>query len=123
MYDCQSRSVTMLEEFSPRQFFLKMYLPYFDQFSQGFTPWAPDSRSFAYVSADSAFVQEVRMNPQVLRSLRCALEQQRTGQQSSHQPHMHQNCLHGPYIAVSNVQTVLQRSPGVDAESSEPVGT
>lgn len=28
--------------------------------TQGFTPWAPDSKSFAYVSADAAFVQEVR---------------------------------------------------------------
>lgn len=28
--------------------------------SQGFTPWAPDSKSFAYVSAEAAFVQEVR---------------------------------------------------------------
>lgn len=27
---------------------------------KGFTPWAPDSKSFTYVSAEAAFVQEVR---------------------------------------------------------------
>lgn len=48
----------MLEEFSPRQFFLKMYLPYFDMFAQGFTPWSPDGKAFTYVAADAAFVQE-----------------------------------------------------------------
>eukprot|EP00752_Nemacystus_decipiens_P007675 g6861.t2 len=59
IYDCETRNVQLLEEFSPRPFFLKMYLPYFDMFAQGFTPWAPDSKSFTYVSADAAFVQEV----------------------------------------------------------------
>lgn len=59
VFDCETRSVSMLEEFSPRQFFLKMYLPYFDMFAQGFTPWSPDSKSFTYVGADAAFVQEV----------------------------------------------------------------
>ncbi|CAM9555574.1 unnamed protein product, partial [Hapterophycus canaliculatus] len=59
IYDCETRDVQLLEEFSPRPFFLKMYLPYFDMFAQGFTPWAPDSKSFAYVSAEASFVQEV----------------------------------------------------------------
>ncbi|CAN0547499.1 unnamed protein product, partial [Laminaria digitata] len=60
VYDCETRKVQMLAEFTPRQFFLKMYIPYFDMFAQGFTPWAPDSKSFAYVTEESAFVQEVR---------------------------------------------------------------
>ncbi|CAM9274655.1 unnamed protein product [Ectocarpus sp. 6 AP-2014] len=59
IYDCETRDVQLLEEFSPRPFFLKMYLPYFDMFAQGFTPWAPDSKSFSYVSAEASFVQEV----------------------------------------------------------------
>lgn len=59
VFHCESRTVSMLDEFSPRQFFLKMYLPYFDMFAQGFTPWSPDGKSFAYVAADAAFVQEV----------------------------------------------------------------
>ena len=35
IYDCETRNVQLLEEFSPRPFFLKMYLPYFDMFAQG----------------------------------------------------------------------------------------
>lgn len=35
VYDCETRNVQLLEEFSPRPFFLKMYLPYFDMFAQG----------------------------------------------------------------------------------------
>lgn len=60
IYDCDARSVQLLEEFSPRQFFLKMYLPYFDMFAQGFTPWSPDASAFAYVAEKAAFIQEVR---------------------------------------------------------------
>lgn len=61
VYDCETRDVQIFEEFSPRHFFMKMYLPYFDMFAQGFTPWAPDAKSFAYVAANSAFIQEVRL--------------------------------------------------------------
>lgn len=38
VYDCETRTVQLLEEFSPRPFFLKMYLPYFDMFAQGGPP-------------------------------------------------------------------------------------
>ncbi|CAM9742109.1 unnamed protein product [Ascophyllum nodosum] len=59
IYDCDARRVQLLEEFSPRQFFLKMYLPYFDMFAQGFTPWAPDAKAFTYVADKASFIQEV----------------------------------------------------------------
>lgn len=59
IYDCETRDVQLLEEFSPRPFFLKMYLPYFDMFAQGQPKRAAGflcspSWVFAYMSVHTA---------------------------------------------------------------------
>lgn len=37
--------------FKPTPYFMKTYVPFFTQYSQSFNPWAPDSRSFIYVTS------------------------------------------------------------------------
>ncbi|CAN0478950.1 unnamed protein product, partial [Discosporangium mesarthrocarpum] len=44
----------------PLRFTTQGYLPFFDTFEKAFTPWAPDSTSFVYVTNEGAYVQEVR---------------------------------------------------------------
>jgi len=38
------------ETFKPTPYFMKTYVPFFSQYAQVFNPWAPDSRSFIYVT-------------------------------------------------------------------------
>ena len=34
----------------PTPYFMKTYVPFFSQYAQAYNPWAPDSRSFIYVT-------------------------------------------------------------------------
>jgi hypothetical protein len=38
------------DTFKPTPYFIKTYVPFFSQYAQAFNPWAPDSRSFIYVT-------------------------------------------------------------------------
>eukprot|EP00636_Phaeomonas_parva_P015053 CAMPEP_0118854732 /NCGR_PEP_ID=MMETSP1163-20130328/2831_1 /TAXON_ID=124430 /ORGANISM="Phaeomonas parva, Strain CCMP2877" /LENGTH=677 /DNA_ID=CAMNT_0006787501 /DNA_START=302 /DNA_END=2335 /DNA_ORIENTATION=+ len=44
-------------QFTPRPYFMRLYLPFFDQYAQSFTPWSPDSKSFVFVAQEGVFVQ------------------------------------------------------------------
>jgi hypothetical protein len=44
------RELRDYDVFKPTAYFLKTYVPFFCQFSQVFNPWAPDSRSFIYIT-------------------------------------------------------------------------
>lgn len=39
------------EAFKPTPYFMKTYVPFFSQYGQVYNPWAPDSRSFIYVTS------------------------------------------------------------------------
>merc|ERR1739848_283710 len=38
------------DTFKPTPYFMKTYVPFFSQYSQVYNPWAPDSRSFIYIT-------------------------------------------------------------------------
>ncbi|CAM9496371.1 unnamed protein product, partial [Phaeothamnion confervicola] len=59
VYDCATRRTLKFGEFVPRPFFMRVYLPFFDQFNTCFTPWSPDSKSFCYSSVEGGFIQTV----------------------------------------------------------------
>jgi len=44
------QEVREYETFKPTPYFMKTYVPFFSQYAQVFNPWAPDSRSFIYVT-------------------------------------------------------------------------
>ncbi|CAM9972909.1 unnamed protein product [Heterosigma akashiwo] len=50
--DVDTGKVTNYPEFTPRTFYIKVYLPFFDQYAQSYTPWSPDSQSFGHVSQE-----------------------------------------------------------------------
>lgn len=39
------------EVFKPTPYFMKTYVPFFSQYAQVYNPWAPDSKSFIYITA------------------------------------------------------------------------
>lgn len=39
------------DSFKPTPYFMKTYVPFFSQYAQVYNPWAPDSRSFIYMTA------------------------------------------------------------------------
>lgn len=39
------------DSFKPTSYFMKTYVPFFSQYAQVYNPWAPDSRSFIYMTA------------------------------------------------------------------------
>lgn len=39
------------DSFRPTPYFMKTYVPFFSQYAQVYNPWAPDSRSFIYVTS------------------------------------------------------------------------
>jgi hypothetical protein len=41
--------------FKPTPYFMKTYVPFFSQYAQVYNPWAPDSRSFIYVTSAGLF--------------------------------------------------------------------
>lgn len=40
------------DTFKPTPYFMKTYVPFFSQYGQVYNPWAPDSRSFIYVTSN-----------------------------------------------------------------------
>mmetsp|Transcript_18513 Transcript_18513/g.23942 ORF Transcript_18513/g.23942 Transcript_18513/m.23942 type:complete len:554 (+) Transcript_18513:67-1728(+) len=59
VYDTETGETKPYAEFVPRSFYIKVYLPFFDQYAQSYTPWSPDSQQFAYVSNEGCFVQDI----------------------------------------------------------------
>lgn len=41
--------------FKPTPYFMKTYVPFFSQYAQVYNPWAPDSRSFIYITTTGMF--------------------------------------------------------------------
>ena len=52
VYNFPLQELREYEEFKPTPYFMKTYVPFYSQYAQGqsYNPWAPDSRSFFYVS-------------------------------------------------------------------------
>ena len=46
-----SQEVVEYEQFKPTPYFMKSYVPFFSQYAQVYNPWAPDSKSFIYLTA------------------------------------------------------------------------
>lgn len=57
VHDLEGGGHTSFPSFTPRQYFMRLYLPFFDQYAQSFTPWAPDSKAFVFVAQEGVFVQ------------------------------------------------------------------
>jgi len=53
----EAENPIMFQKFTPRQSFTRLYMPFFDQYAQSFTPWSPDSKSFVFVAEEGVFVQ------------------------------------------------------------------
>lgn len=50
VFNLPLQEVREYDTFKPTPYFMKTYVPFFTQYSQMFNPWAPDSRSFFYIS-------------------------------------------------------------------------
>ncbi|CAM9477847.1 unnamed protein product [Chrysoparadoxa australica] len=59
VYDLETNKVTEYARFHPRPFFVKVYLPFLDQFQLSFTPWSPDSTAFCFASIKGGWVQRL----------------------------------------------------------------
>jgi hypothetical protein len=46
--------------FNPRPYQLKAFIPFFDQYRNSLSPWAPDSQAFCYCQREGAFIQRLR---------------------------------------------------------------
>lgn len=50
VYNFPMQELKEFETFKPTPYFMKTYVPFFSQYAQVYNPWAPDSRSFIYVT-------------------------------------------------------------------------
>jgi len=51
VYNFPLQELKEYDTFKPTPYFMKTYVPFFSQYAQVFNPWAPDSRSFLFVSS------------------------------------------------------------------------
>ena len=51
VFNFPSQEVREYEQFKPTPYFMKSYVPFFSQYAQVYNPWAPDSKSFIYLTA------------------------------------------------------------------------
>ena len=50
VYNFPLKELGEYDVFKPTPYFMKTYVPFFSQYAQVYNPWAPDSRSFIYVT-------------------------------------------------------------------------
>lgn len=50
VYNFPLKELGEYDVFKPTPYFMKTYVPFFSQYAQVFNPWAPDSRSFIFVT-------------------------------------------------------------------------
>jgi hypothetical protein len=51
VYNAPLQELREYDSFKPTSYFMKTYVPFFSQYAQVYNPWAPDSRSFIYMTA------------------------------------------------------------------------
>lgn len=50
VYNFPLEEIREYDTFKPTPYFMKTYVPFFSQYGQVYNPWAPDSRSFIYIT-------------------------------------------------------------------------
>merc|ERR1712146_815115 len=65
VYNFPLKELGEYDVFKPTPYFMKTYVPFFSQYAQVFNPWAPDSRSFIFVT-NSGPVTHLWLDPNIV---------------------------------------------------------